>query len=44
MQTILFSQVSKDADFNYADYVMNSMENLHEIILGIEKRNNIYTS
>ncbi|MFV5315436.1 HAD family hydrolase [Priestia megaterium] len=44
MQTILFSQVSKDANFNYADYVMNSMENLHEIILEIEKRNNIYTS
>ncbi|MHA2960510.1 HAD family hydrolase [Priestia megaterium] len=44
MQTILFSQVSKDANLNYTDYVMNSMENLHEIILEIEKRNNIYTS
>lgn len=44
MQTILFSQVSKDSNLNYTDYVMNSMENLHEIILEIEKRNNIYTS
>ncbi|PER78621.1 HAD family hydrolase [Priestia megaterium] len=43
MQTILFSQVSKDENFNYANYVTNSMGNLHEIILEIEKRNNIYT-
>ncbi|NEW00465.1 hypothetical protein GYH73_000895 [Bacillus megaterium] len=44
MQTILFSQGSKDANFDYADYVMSSMGNLHDIILEIEKRNNIYTS
>jgi len=43
IQTILFSQVSKDENFNYANYVTNSMGNLHEIILEIEKRNNIYT-
>ncbi|SFH42657.1 putative hydrolase of the HAD superfamily [Priestia megaterium] len=44
MQTILFSQVSNKENFNYADYVINSMGNLHEIILELEKRNNIYTS
>ena len=44
MQTILFSQGSKEANLDYADYVMSSMENLHDIILEIEKRNNIYTS
>ncbi|PEE42685.1 HAD family hydrolase [Priestia megaterium] len=44
MQTILFSQGSKDANLDYADYVMSSMENLHDIILEIEKRNNVYTS
>jgi len=44
MQTILFSQGSKEANLDYADYVMSSMENLHDIILEIEKRNNVYTS
>ncbi|MGE7717476.1 HAD family hydrolase [Priestia megaterium] len=44
MQTIFFSQGSKDANFDHADYVMSSMKNLHDIILEIEKRNNIYTS
>src|SRR5690242_19624573 len=47
MQTILYSQGSKDANLDYADYadyVMSSMENLHDIILEIEKRNNVYTS
>ncbi|MED4117015.1 HAD family hydrolase [Priestia megaterium] len=44
MQTIFFSQGSKDANFDHADYVMSSMENLHDIILEIEERNNIYTS
>ena len=44
MQTILFSQVSNKENFNYADYVINSMGNLHEIILELEKGNNIYTS
>lgn len=44
MQTIFFSQESKDANFDHADYVMSSMENLHDIILEIEERNNIYTS
>ncbi|MEH6926941.1 HAD family hydrolase [Priestia megaterium] len=47
MQTILFSKGSKDANLDYADYadyVMSSMENLHDIILEIEKRNNVYKS
>lgn len=44
IQTIFFFQGSKDANFDHADYVMSSMENLHDIILEIEERNNIYTS